>query len=307
MDRFTVSRQSRQTFTGLMRSLTKRMFIIFLGLSSVGYTIPGTDISLFRILNNDSGIQLQFETNLIKHPGYDNQPAFNQTSELLLFTRMQGSQTDIWQVNLSDGKLSQVTDTQESEYSPTPLAPSVFSSVIAFNGRQTLWRIEHGKHQQKLSGSVEPVGYHTWISDHGLALFRLGEPNELVLLRKGAHGQQAQVIARDIGRSLAADPKHNRLFYVQNIPEGSWLTEYPLSTGKAKPLIRLFAGQQDFAFHPELGFFHSDGRSIYLADFSSLSWQRLKIRNQAVIHSITRLAVSPNHQWLAVVHADLSD
>lgn len=283
-----------------------KVLVVFTALGCISaQAVPGTDISLFKILTSKQGISLEFEKTLVKRPGYDNQPAFTLESKSILYTKMIGEQTDIWEAQLSDGTLKAITKTLESEYSPTPLGANTFSSVIAHEGKQTLWKIVDGKHHSLLSGEIEPVGYHTWTAEHYVAMFRLAEPHELVLYSVIARGGPGTLIAKDIGRSLAAEPVDGLLFYIQNSGEDAWLTEYNLEQGSARELLRLFPGQQDFAWHRDIGFIHSDGQSLYLSSREAPNWVKLEVTDNPKFKDISRLAISPSGEWLAVVHADL--
>lgn len=285
------------------------VFRLTLGLSilssSVTQAVSGTDISLFKILNSKEGISLTFKKTLVQRPGYDNQPAFTLDSKRILYTKMLGEQTDIWQVQLDDASSRAITKTVESEYSPTPLGSNTFSSVIAHEGKQTLGKYKDGVFHQLLSREVEPVGYHVWTSSNQLAMFRLAEPHELVLLDHDGDNAKGVVIAKNIGRSLAAQPSQSHLFYTQILEEGAWLTQYDLSKGVAAQLLALFPGQQDFAWHRDIGFIHSDGQSLYRSLRQAPNWVKLEVIGAPKLKQISRLAISPDGQWLAVVHADL--
>ncbi len=287
--------------THLLKTLAA--FLVFT--CSAAHAVPGTDISLFKILTSEKGIALKFEKTLVKRSGYDNQPAFSADSQSILYTKMVGEQTDIWQVQIKDGGTKAITQTKESEYSPTPLADKIFSSVIAYEGKQTLWELVGGKHHQLLSRAVEPVGYHVWTAPNQLAMFRLAEPHELVLLELDQGSAKGTVLAKDIGRGLAAQPSENLLFYTQVVGEALWLSQYDLEKRVAQDLLALFPNQQDFAWHSAIGFIHSDGESLYQSTREASKWIKLEVKGGHNLTQISRLAISPNGQWLAVVHADL--
>ena len=59
--------------------------------------------------------------NITRSPGYDNQPSFTPDGRAILFTSMRGgTQTDIYRYDVASGETARVTNTPESEYSPTP-------------------------------------------------------------------------------------------------------------------------------------------------------------------------------------------
>src|ERR671914_787333 len=137
---------------------------------------PGTDIWLARL---DASGAISQPVNITNRPGYDNQPAFTPDGKVLLFTRRDGEQTDIWAYDLTtrSSELSRITNTPESEYSPTVTPDGTGISVIRVeaDGAQRLWRFTRdGQSPTLVLTNVKPVGYHAWGPDGQLALFILG-------------------------------------------------------------------------------------------------------------------------------------
>ncbi|MCO7222891.1 hypothetical protein [Pleionea sp. CnH1-48] len=271
------------------------------------FAIPGTDISLFKILTTQKGIELVFSKHLVKRKGYDNQPAFTADSNHIYFTRMNdaGSNTDSWRVNVLSSQMTPLTRTTASEYSPTPRGnDGEFSAVIAEGEKQSLWLIKDGKHHKRLNAEVEPVGYHAWINADAIAMFRLAEPHELVLLDQS---NKHRVVAKDIGRSMLPKQDQKTLFFVQNDTDSKVITEYSTESDKMRKILALKSGSEDFTWHKKLGFFQGVGSELFVASNKQPQWISLGQWKQQGIVNISRLAVSPDGQWLAVVHQDLGE
>ena len=117
--------------------------------------------------------------------GYNNQPSFMPDGKTLLYTSFRSSQTDIYRYDLSTGKTTQVTETPESEYSPTLMPDKKNISVVRVEADKTqrLWKFPlSGGPPSLIIENIKPVGYHYWIDDHTVALFVLGgtgKPNFL--------------------------------------------------------------------------------------------------------------------------------
>ncbi|WP_144393297.1 PD40 domain-containing protein [Pleionea sediminis] len=280
-------------------------FILLFAPYLIGAEIPGTDISLFEIKKHKSSFSLEFNKHWVVREGYDNQPTFTADSESIYFTRMSDDgTTDIWQAFLSDEKTSpiQITKTVESEYSPTPLGrENELSAVIAFENKQSLKRVESGELTDTLSGTIEPVGYHAWVSENDLALFRLAEPHELVWYDRKSG--KSRVVAEDVGRCMIAKGNDDEFFFAQNHKGKYRLQSYSLSKQRAQPIIVLLDDSEDFAWHSEIGFIHSNGDELFISYPPYHRWDSLA--SGISLSNISRLSISPDGRWLAVVHNDL--
>src|SRR5215831_541218 len=62
--------------------------------------------------------------------GYNNQPVFMPDGKSILYTSNRTKQTDIYRYDLETGRTTQVTNTPESEYSPTLMPDRKNISVV---------------------------------------------------------------------------------------------------------------------------------------------------------------------------------
>ena len=93
--------------------------LILILLPRAGFSQSGTDIYLIQIeidgekyVFNDS-----IKVNLTE--GYNNQPSFHPDGGSLLYSSGSGTNTDIYRYIIETGKTLRLTDTPDSEYSPT--------------------------------------------------------------------------------------------------------------------------------------------------------------------------------------------
>src|SRR5712671_3589767 len=144
---------------------------------------PDTEIHLALLSMPGGQFTLGPPVNITANPGYDNQPSFAPDGRSLLFTSIRGgTQTDIYRYDIAAGRVARVTNTPESEYSPTVTPDGAHISVIRVeaDGTQRLWRFTmDGTQPELVLADVKPVGYHAWGDDHTLALFVLGQPATL--------------------------------------------------------------------------------------------------------------------------------
>lgn len=282
--------------------------------------MPETDIALFEVVRlNHNDLSKQQETlsgaffsvyqkPLVTAPGYDNQPKFLDESELL-YTAQVGSQTDIMQINIVNRNKRQVTKTPVSEYSPTPLKLKSndsrsqngykFSSVVADGEQQTLWQFtDAGTKEERLDNGIEPVGYHLWIGSEHLALFRVAEPSELILIKRDDKTQK--LIGQNVGRCLVAK-NSSQFFFVRKEGESNRLYLFDVQTETEQFWTKLPTGIEDFNYHPKLGLISSNGRQLVRFDANKKQWTAFSEQSQ--VNNISRIDISPSGQWVAVVHS----
>jgi hypothetical protein len=139
---------------------------------------PDTEIYLAPMKTANGAIGPAVD--ITNNPGYDNQPFFTPDGKAILFTSVRGSgtQTDIYKYDIAAKMIAQVTNTPESEYSPT-ITPAGKLSVIRVEldaGKtQRLWQFTaDGRDPQPVLETIKPVGYHAWADHQTLALFVLG-------------------------------------------------------------------------------------------------------------------------------------
>ncbi len=268
---------------------------------------PSTDIFLAPLTLRGDEIAVGTAVNATQRPGYDNQPAFLPDGSGFLYTSIRDdAQADIWRYDLASRRSTRVTATPESEYSATPIAGGTAFSVIRVerDSTQRLWRFPaSGGEPTLVLEAIKPVGYHAWLGDSLLAMFVLGQPATLQVssLRQAA----GTVYARDIGRGLARVPGQKAVVFVQKKAGGDRLVELAFLPGefRTRTLIRTLPNQDFFTFLP-------DGRLLSATTDGVLhAWNGecadkarwVRVGSLGNIRNVSRLAVSPDGKWLAVV------
>jgi len=274
---------------------------------------PDTEIFLAPLKTVNGAVELGAPVNITNSPGYDNQPSFTPDGRNLLFTSIRtGTQTDIYKYDIAAKRVTQVTSTPESEYSPTP-APGGGISVIRveLDGQNTqrLWQFSvDGRDPKVLLENVKPVGYHAWADDHTLALFVLGQPATLQLAdtRTGT----ARTIATDIGRSIQRIPGSGAvsdISFVQREREGD-LTRLIIrrlspASGDVTTITPAVTGSReaDTAWTPDGTLLMAKDATLYGWSRGQSGWKQIASLERLSLSGVTRLAVSPAGDFLALV------
>ena len=273
---------------------------------------PSTDIFLAPIrIQNDRPV-VGKPVNITHRAGYDNQPSFTPDSRSVLFTSVrEDAQADIYRYDLRTRTTSRITSTPESEYSATVYGDgSRFSAIrVEADSTQRLWSFRlDGSDPRPVFEAIKPVGYHAWVDSTTVAMFLLGQPNALVIA--DARDARVDTIARDVGRSLLPLPNGGGFSFVQHLADGRWVLTAVDVRGAGRdrrtvvmPLVPL-PSQADYIawLGPASALTGSVSRILYWGGNKTRGgWIELADLSQYGLRRISRLALSPDHQWLAIV------
>jgi imidazolonepropionase-like amidohydrolase len=275
-----------------------------LSLSLVLSQAPGTDIYLVPLTRNAGALRTGVPRNVTARPGYDNQPAFSSDSKVVYYTSAREGQTDIYRLEIATGQTSQVTDTPESEYSPTVMPDGRHLSVIRVerDSTQRLWQFTlDGKPVRPVLENVKPVGYHAWLDANTLYLFVLGDP--ATLQRADLKSGQAEIVARDIGRTILTIPGRKAISFAQRDTARGPLTlrELDDATGAIRSLAGFPSPNEFVAWSPQGDLLTASGNILQRWNVATRSWEEVSRFTEPGLQRISRLAVSPSGAWLALV------
>lgn len=265
---------------------------------------PTPDIYLVGIRSSRRAIELAGEVkNVTNRPGYDNQPSWSPDGRSVYYTSTrEDAQADIYRLDVASGESVRVTTTDpESEYSATVTPDKKAISVIRVerDSTQRLWSVAlAGGESRVILPTVKPAGYHVWADAKTIGLFVLGQPNALVLadLKSG----KVDTVARSIGRSLHRIPGTNHLSFVSKIDDEEWwIVDLDPRARTMTRLARLPKGVEDYAWTPGGTIVAGDGSR--LVRWTGTSWEAIGDLAANGLSNITRLAVSPRGDWIAVV------
>ena len=250
------------------------------------------------------GVSVGKPVNITNNGGYDNQPFFLPDSSGLLFSsNRDGKQTDIYRYDIATKAVTQLTKTAENEYSPT-VTPDGRTFTTVRGAEQRLWRFTLDGSDAGLAYAHKGlVGYHAWMSPTQLATFILGSqgaPNtlELIDLRTGA----VEVITTSIGRSLHIRPRRGTLSFVHKVQGQPWaIKELDPATRKIDTLTETVEGSEDLTWTPDGAIVMGAKSKLFRWTADEDRWIEIADLNGAGVTAITRLAVSPDGKWIAIV------
>ncbi|HEX4913021.1 MAG TPA: hypothetical protein VFV51_03640 [Vicinamibacterales bacterium] len=275
---------------------------------------PSTDIYLLPLSAGLASTKTAKPVTVSNVPGYDNQPMFSADGSRILFSaNHDGKQFDIYAFDRATGRVSQLTRTPENENSPTFLPQGLgdaggFSVVqTEMDKTQRLYRFDaQGRNPQLILADIKPVGYHAWIDTDRLGLFVLGQPNSLQLA--SVKTGKGEVVATGIGRSLHRIPATRAISFVHREPSGEfWVKQIDVDSKKIDPLTKVVEGnnERDMAWMPDgKTILMSGGTRIYSWTRGATGWTEVFDAAAHNLGAVTRLAVSPKGDAIAIVVAE---
>ena len=272
---------------------------------------PATDIYEIVFDGTLAGLKGAKPRPIATERGYENQPSFTPEGKTILFTaNREGKQTDIFEFDRAARKAQQLIATPEAEYSATVTPDGTGFSVIRveIDGTQRLWRFDRrGENPRIVLNDIKPVGYHAWVDADTLVLFVLGPPATLQLARVPTG--KAEVLARDIGRSLQRIPGGSSVSFVQREADGEFSVKaLDAAKGGITTIVRVAPGSsdRDCAWLADGTLLMSAGTRILAyrpstPPGSSEPWTEVFDAVPHKLGPITRMAVAPDGKALAIV------
>jgi len=259
---------------------------------------PTSEIFLAPFSMKDGVPVVGTPVNVSAHPGYNNQPSFMPDSRAMLFTSdRDGGQTDIYRLDLATRAVTRLTKTPESEYSATVIGDRFSVIRVEADQTQRLWSFAlDGSDPKVVIEALKPVGYHAWIDGTNLALFVLGSPNALV--HTDVKTQKSDTLARDIGRSLLPLPGKHGFSFVQRVDSNFIVRALEWPSKTTRDVVAMPKGAQDLAWASKDVLLAGAGAQLLAWKTGTTAWTPLAVPG---LSEISRLAISPDGKWIAIV------
>nr|WP_136250964.1 hypothetical protein [Ningiella ruwaisensis] len=251
---------------------------------------------------------------------YTNQPYFFSEHELYYTQAVanasgdKSEQMDTFLYNVLEQSSTNLTNSKESEYSPTPLPSRKGFSVIRVNeaGKQELWSYnKEGEALKHLVPTIEPVGYQVWLNKDELLLFVLGEPNTLQRVDTREPLAKGQIIDNKIGASLFRFQQSDWFLYTRqhDTNKAPMLKAYNASTRKVVDIGSLPENSQYFSVSATGHLLTSDTLKLHHKRLTISGgkpvfkgpWTQVVVGNEDCQSGISRTAISNFGDRVALV------
>lgn len=278
---------------------------IFFSIQTYAQALPNNNILLFDFNQKSDSLyefkNPKFLTDFNKQ-GYNNQPYFISNNELYITVQFpkDTTQTDIYSLNLKDKKITQITETIESEYSPTFIPPTgrdenyEFSCVrVEEDSSQRLWRFPMNRTSKgsPIFKAIKNVGYHYWVDYRDLILFGVGSPHKMLIA--DSRDESARFVTSNIGRCFQELPDGSVAF-IEKVSEKSWLfKKLDTRTNRTSLITAGFVGVEDFVVLRDGTIILAEGTSLYkFNQRKDTAWTKIADLSYYGMNNITRISVN---------------
>jgi hypothetical protein len=275
--------------------MKKLFLLLFIGFKSLAQN--ATEIFLCDFSEENGNIILTNPKNITERIGYDNQPYFHPTQELIYYSARENDQTDIWAFNYKTGAKTRFTNSVDSEYSPTIIPGDEYLSCIVQRkktGYQDLviFPLQKSTTSEIIlkSEEVGRVGYQAWLTDNEYITFILGDPHKLYF--RNLKSKTDTLIASGINRSLHKIPSQNSFSFVQEVENKSVIKSFDVKTKQIKTLAESNMDSEHFNVWTESGILlESYDSGIRFFRNSSQKWDEVDLPSNLPKKRISRMAI----------------
>ena len=286
----------------IIRNLLPYTFVFF---QLLGYSqLPDTEIYLAPILKNGNEFIFGQAENISNRIGYDNQPSFSPDSKKILFVQVPDSQqSDVVEYSIENKSLRKLTNTPESEYSPTFVPDHSKISVVRVDSdsAQRFYLIDPDSPEKVLHiPGTDSIGYFCWLNDSLLAMFLVGEKFSLTVLN--TKSQLQKFITHDIGRCLKLSADKQSLIFVDKSDSTQWMiSAYNFTDYSIKQICPTINKNEDLAILPDGSLLMGDEGKLYRRIAESSEGWKMIMDYKNSIGPFYRISVNDSGTWIAFV------
>lgn len=268
---------------------------------------PGTEVILYEIVKEKDGVTLKFIDNISKAKGYDNQPSFAPDSKSVLFVSARdGEQMDIYQYHIEAKKIEQLTNTPENEFSPMMEKRMNSFTAVREGGEpfQSVHRYPYKQPQNVKSewavSSQTPIGYYAF-NENGIAVGWARWANSIYIFKPNE-----EFATFVVGHALPSKPllipnTGTFSFVHRQADDLAWIKSIDVTSRAVTPIAPIFSGNIDYAWTAEGVLLSGKESQLHYWDTKNQLWKFWADLSRDNIFDISRLAVSPDNRYLAVV------
>ena len=283
------------------------VFLLFLS-SSLGLSQTDIDVFVMDFTLEGSIMNISNLTNISNNPGYDSQPFFTDTNQLV-YAGTQNGQTDIVMYDFKTNTSNIINKTTPGgEYSPKQIPGSKDIAAVRLdtNGLQRLYfynQTDTNQGDSKMLLDTLEVAYFAFF-DHDRIVASVLGVNQLNLVVANFKTKKVTPYIENSGRSIHNIPQSTSVSYtLSNEDKNMDVYILDLDQGAESFFVcQLPVGVQDHCWINDNQLLLGSGSKIYLYDmFGSQQWKEVADLSGYNISDINRITVNPQGNKIALV------
>jgi len=267
-----------------------------------------TDIFLAELHGHGSQLSVGTPVNVTARAGYDNQPWFIPGAAALLYVSERDGQHDVFRYDIERRTSTRVTATPEHEFSPTLSADGRDLLVVRWAPDMSTgahWRYSpEGEPIGPMPGGVARVGYYAVVDSTAVAYFINDSLQTFVLLdpRTGESTRLGEGLGGSPPKAIPGERAVS--FFRQAADSTWWIHRLDVATRESTPLVRALPGSTQYAWTPDGVLLMASGNRLYAWNRArGEEWREIAAFDDPGLQAITRIAVSPAGDRIAIVSA----
>ena len=280
------------------------LLVLFAQTLTVFSQTANPEIFLFSIEKKDGKFAFADGKNITNNPGYDNQPSFSLDGSSLLFTsNRNGKDTNIYEYFLADGKTTQITTSEDNEYTAKELDGTTINFVREGRGQEmTVWKYDRQTKQESPAlKNKEPVAYYAFNSKgDGLVWIRYAFFIHWVNPEKGINKFVTDYAQPSTPQRL---PNTDNFSFMKRLPNDElWIYEFNPGNQAVRPVVQTKDLKITYCWMPDGSLLLGSGTKLFRFDEKSdKTWVQIADLSSFGIKDIGRVAVSLDGKYLALV------
>jgi len=243
--------------------------------------------------------------NITARAGYDNQPAFSADGKRLLYTSALERQTEVVLYDIVRDTRRRLTHSKGFEFSPTfmPSGKNLLVNRVrgALNESGQLWVYSAGGEPlRRIGNGLTALAYYAWADPHTVVAMINERKSPLLVVDLDS----GQVSAGPMGRFPLPTPVPHTISYWRGSGEANTaeIHVFSVDNRESRRVTRPVSDKPYLAWHTASALWMGKGNVIHAwAAGDKKGWTSRWTFSQPGLQNISRLAVSPDGHYLAIV------
>lgn len=281
------------------------LLLLLLGLNSSNFSQqPNPEIFLFSVEKSNDKFTFSGGKNITNNAGYDNQPSFTLDNRSILFTSNRNNKdTNIYEYFLADGKLEQITTSEDNEYTAKDFDGKTLNFIREGSDQtMTIFKYDRATKQESKALKIkEPVAYYAFnTKGDALVWVRYAFFIHWINTEKSVNR-----FVTDYGQPSTPQliPNTDNFSFIKRLPNDElWIYEFNPSNQAIRPIVQPKDAKLTYCWLPDGTLLTGSGTKLFkFNEKTDKRWTEIADLASFGIKDIGRVAVSSDGKSLALV------